>query len=113
MLKELSISFLVFFCIISCSTIDKTISAEKRIIKNQRIDKGFTLGEIFLSNIEGDCPVTIKIDDKNGIYYLDPINLEEKYHIDGLNVWFKYGGLRRMNRCQKANPITINEIVTD
>ena len=75
--------------------------------------KGYLAGEVSVSKKEGDCPVTIKIPGKNGIYYLDPINLEEKYHINGLNVWFKYGGLRRMNRCQKANPVTINEIVTD
>ena len=67
MLKELSKMLLVFFYITSCSTMDKTTSAEKRIIKNQRIDKGFTLGEIFLSDIEGDCPVTIKINGKNGV----------------------------------------------
>ena len=113
MLKELSISLLVFFCVTSCSTMDKTTSAEKRIIKNQRIEKGFTLGEIFLSNIEGDCPVTIKIKGKNGVYYLDPINLDDKYQLAGLEVWFKYSGLRRMNRCQKANPIAIQEILTD
>ena len=55
----------------------------------------------------------LKINGKNGVYYLDPINLEDKYQLAGLEVWFKYSGLRRMNRCQKANPIAIQEILTD
>ena len=112
-MKELSVSLLVFFWITSCAKIHKKAFNEKKLDKQVMIMKGYLAGEISISNTEGDCPVTIKIPGKNGTYYLDPINLEEKYHIDGLNVWFKYGGLRRMNRCQKANPVTINEIVTD
>ena len=41
---------------------------------------------------------------------LDPINLEESMKKDGLKVWVTYQGLRMMNRCEKANPVSIVEI---
>ena len=112
-MKKINVLFLLLFPIISCNTIDKAAFADNKTDEQVMIMKEYLAGEVSVSKKEGDCPVTIKIPGKNGIYYLDPINLEEKYHINGLNVWFKYGGLRRMNRCQKANPVTINEIVTD
>ena len=112
-MKELSVSLLVFFCVTSCCTIQKTTFNEKKNDTHEMIMKGFLEAKISLSNKDCDCPVTLVVKGKNGTYYLDPINLDEKYHMDGLSVWIKYNGLRRMNRCQKANPITINEIVTD
>lgn len=112
-MKKINVLFLLLFPIISCNTTDKVAFTNNKTDKQVMIMKGYLAGEISLSNKDGDCPVTIAVNGENGTYYLDPINLEEKYHIDGLNVWFKYGGLRRMNRCLKANPVTINEIVTD
>jgi len=112
-MKKISVLFFLFFCIISCKTKDKKAFVENKTDKQVMFMKGYLAGKISISNLEGDCQITIKIDDKNGVYYLDPINLDEKYHLDGLNVWFKYGGLRRMNRCKKASPIMINDIVTD
>lgn len=112
-MKKINVLFLLLFLIISCNTIDKVAFTDNKIDKQVMIMKGYLAGKISISKTEGDCQITIKIDDKNGVYYLDPINLDEKYHLDGLNVWFKYGGLRRMNRCKKASPITINDIVTD
>ena len=47
---------------------------------------------------------------KDGNYYLDPMNLTDEYKKHGEKVWVKYSGLRRMNRCIKANPVSINEI---
>ncbi len=74
------------------------------------IEEGFIKGTIISSKIEGDCPITIQVEGKEGSYFLDPINLEDNYKNDGEKVWFKFAGLRRMNRCEKANPISIIEI---
>lgn len=72
---------------------------------------GYLLGTIVYSDKEGDCPYTIQMPgDKMEFYYLDPINLEEKYKKDGQKVWIKFNGLRRMNRCDKATPAEITDI---
>lgn len=72
---------------------------------------GFLKGIIVHSEMEGDCPYTIKLEsDPEEYYYLDPINLEERFKKDGEQVWIKFHGLRRMNRCNKANPVEILEI---
>ncbi|MDP2686355.1 MAG: hypothetical protein Q8O62_03980 [Aequorivita sp.] len=72
---------------------------------------GYFLGTIVYSDKEGDCPYTIQMPgDKMEFYYLDPINLEEKYKKDGQKVWIKFNGLRRMNRCDKATPAEITDI---
>ena len=74
------------------------------------IEAGFIKGTIVTSKVEGDCPITIQVEGKEDAYFLDPINLEENYKKDGEKVWFKFEGLRRKNRCNKANPISIIEI---
>ncbi len=74
------------------------------------IEEGFIKGIIVTSKVEGDCPITIQVEGKEGSYFLDPINLEDNYKNDGEKIWFKFAGLRRMNRCEKANPISIIEI---
>lgn len=72
---------------------------------------GYLLGTIVYSDKEGDCPYTIQMPgDKMEFYYLDPVNLEEKYKKDGQKVWIKFNGLRRMNRCDKATPAEITAI---
>ena len=79
--------------------------------EQQLIADGFLKGAIEFSEMEGDCPYTIKLKNDSGeFYYLDPINLEESFKSDGEEVWIKFQGLRRMNRCNKANPIEILEI---
>jgi|SRR5690606_16500491 len=73
--------------------------------------EGYILGTIVYSDKEGDCPYTIQMrGDKMESYYLDPVNLEEKYKKDGQKVWFKFNGLRRMNRCNNASPVEITAI---
>lgn len=82
---------------------DNTMTEEKMIAAD------FKSGTIVASKAEGDCPYTIKMDGETS-YFLDPINLEENYKKDGLKVWFTFTGLRIMNRCEKANPINVNEM---
>ncbi|MFT7071938.1 hypothetical protein [Patiriisocius sp. Uisw_017] len=73
------------------------------------MEAGFKSGTIVASKIEGDCQFTIEMTGEK-LYFLDPINLEEQYKKDGMEVWFTFTGLRMMNRCEKANPINVNEI---
>lgn len=73
------------------------------------MEEGFLKGTIVYSEVENDCPYTIRVDAEEP-YFLDPVNLDGKYEVDGEKIWFKYTGLRRMNRCEKANPINITEM---
>ena len=106
---------LLFVLAMSCNT-SKTItsnnenemSTEDTNTEQKMIEAGFKKGTIIYSEEEGDCPYTIQIEE-NGNFF-DPINLEESYKTGGLNVWVKYNGLRMMNRCIKANPVSIAEI---
>lgn len=77
----------------------------------QLMADGYLLGIIVYSDKDGDCPYTIQMPgDKMEFYYLDPVNLDEKYKKDGQKVWIKFNGLRRMNRCDKATPAEITAI---
>ncbi|MBT3588835.1 MAG: hypothetical protein HN507_09320 [Flavobacteriaceae bacterium] len=115
-MKAVNILILLFSILLfSCNSTNKTVTAnpedEVKIATEKMMEAGFIKGTIVTSTIEGDCPITIKVEGKNGTYYLDPIDLKEGFLTDGEKVWFKFGPLRRMNRCEKANPISIIEIV--
>jgi len=105
---------LLFVFAIACNSSKNTTSndsemaSEKMKIEKKMMDAGFKKGTIVYSEEEGDCPYTIKIEESGN--FLDPINLEESYKAGGTEVWVKYNGLRRMNRCVKANPVSIAEI---
>jgi hypothetical protein len=78
----------------------------------QMLIEGFTMGVIVTSEEEGDCPIVIQMQDGERTYFLDPINIAEMYTaIDGDKIWFKYHPLRMMNRCNKANPVSLTEIL--
>lgn len=92
-------------------TIETTATTTETIDPQKMMAAGYLLGTIVYSDKEGDCPYTIQMPgDKMEFYYLDPINLEEKYKKDGQKVWIKFNGLRRMNRCDKATPAEITDI---
>lgn len=115
-------TILVFFSaiILSCGSTKKqtqntsaegTTSTEETVDPQQLMAEGYMLGTIVYSHKEGDCPYTIQMPgDKMEFYYLDPLNLEEKYKVDGQKVWVKFNGLRSMNRCDKATPAEIVDI---
>lgn len=109
------LSLLLLLTIISCNTANKATvtknETEQQMDAKKMIADGYLAGEISISTKEGDCPVTILVDGKTGPYYLDAINLSENFSKDGEKVWFKYSPLRRMNRCNKASPINITEII--
>ena len=74
------------------------------------IEDGFKMGTIVASKAEGDCPFTIQMEGEDKPYFLDPINLDESFKKNGQKVWFTFNGLRMMNRCEKANPVSIVEM---
>ena len=88
-------------------TSESTTTAD--MVAKKMLEAGYAKGTIVYSDIEGDCPYTIRVDSESS-YLLDPVNLTETYKNDGAKIWVKYTGLRRMNRCEKANPVTITEI---
>jgi len=102
--------------IISCCTSTKTATTSENsnnveVESKKMMEEGFKKGVIVTSTVEGDCPYTIKlIDDENYPYFLDPINITEEFKKDGEKVWLKFNGLKMMNRCDKANPISIEVI---
>ncbi len=83
-------------------------NAEQKITEEIVDLKEYTTGVIVYSEKEGDCEYTIKL--KDGLFY-DPINLEDAYKVDGMAVYFKFRGLRMLNRCNKANPVSIEKMV--
>lgn len=109
-------SFLILSVIImSCCSTTKTTNTSDNanntdMESKKMLEEGFKKGVIVTSRKEGECPIMIQIIDEE-TYYLDPINIAEKYKVtDGEKIWFKFNGLRMMNRCDKANPISITEI---
>jgi|TARA_B110000091_G_scaffold3485_1_gene3443 Fe2+ transport system protein FeoA len=115
-MKAVNILILLFSILLfSCSSTNNSVTASSedkaQIVKEKMMEAGFTKGTVVTSKIEGDCPITIKVQGKDASYFLDPINLENIEINEGENIWFKFAGLMMMNRCEKANPISIIEIV--
>ena len=76
------------------------------------MDAGYQRATVIVSQVAGDCPVTLQIDGDSSTF-LDPININDLdaiFRTDGTKVWVTYNGLRMMNRCVKANPIRIVDI---
>ncbi len=108
---------LLTLVLISCNSSSKTtedmaanevINLEMKTAK--MIKAGFMSGTIVYSDKENDCPYVIDVDSEDYKYMLDPVNLEESFMKDGEKIWFKFAGLRMMNRCAKANPVNIIEM---
>lgn len=124
----LKISFTIFSAmILSCGTSGKqsqdtqtttttetstsTETTTKAMEEKGMMAEGFLLGTVVYSTAEDDCPYTVKLKRDNGeIYYVDPINMDKEFMVDKEEIWIKYSGLGRMNRCIKANPVSISEI---
>lgn len=86
------------------------IEAQK-IEAEKMLAEGFLPGRIIYSDIADDCEYTIQLkNEKQDFFYVDPINLNKKFSNDEQTVWVKLTWLRRMNRCEKAVPVEINEI---
>ena len=110
-----SVALLLLFMGTSCCTSSKSSQSNKAedssaMNETSMMEAGFTLGTIVASQEENDCPYVIKSEVAGNTVMYDPINLGDEYKKDGIKVWYKYDGLRRMNRCDKASPISISEI---
>lgn len=98
-------------CFISCKNTKEVAKENDKIqVTETAFDPAeYTAGKIVYSQEKGDCEYTIQL--KEGIYY-DPINLGDAYKKDGKLVYFKFRGLRMANRCSKATPISIEEMLS-
>ncbi|MDN3722848.1 hypothetical protein QRD02_00515 [Aequorivita sp. SDUM287046] len=122
MLSKISISILLFgFSVLSCvSSQNKSLNVEtnspaeieaKKILGEKMMADGYLPGRIIYSDLADDCEYTIQLKDGDkDFYYVDPINLDEIFRRNNLTIWVKFNGLRRMNRCEKAAPVSITEI---
>ena len=74
------------------------------------IAEGYTAGTVVLSDKEGDCAVTIRLDGTDDAVFYDPLEIDNAFKTEGMKVWFKFRGLRMASRCDKANPIALEDI---
>ncbi len=109
-----SISLLLVMLIMSCSSYKNNSKTNKETAamneSKTMLAEGYLAGTIVTSEKEGDCPYKIEVNGADGKYFLDPTNLEADFQKDGQKIWFKFTGLRMMNRCENASPISLNEI---
>ncbi len=116
-MATLKLSFITAFAffISCCGTKERSVQSntneEITVMAHEKkmIEDGFMKGTIVYSEKENDCPYTIRVE-ADEPYFLDPINLDRAYKSDGAKVWFTFTPLRRMNRCEKANPVNITEM---
>lgn len=79
-------------------------TSDKEVQYGVGIDDNTTLGTIVYSDKEGDCEYVIMTDD--GVMF-DPQNMDKAFYKDGMKVEFTFTPLRMMNRCKKANPVSL------
>jgi hypothetical protein len=92
------------------SNITETTETTKAM-ESKLINEGYLVGTIKYIK-DNKCSYII-IDEKTGAKF-DPINLDDDkfkaYKKDATTVYYKYRGLRMMNRCNEAQPISIIDI---
>lgn len=113
----LSILAVVFCTAGACKSSEKTATdtEEKTEVMTNGKDvttgvgnaDNMTMGTIVYSDKEGDCEYTIKTNDGR---MFDPQNMDKAFHKNGMKVQFSFSPLRMMNRCEKANPVSLTTI---
>jgi len=122
MWSKISFSVLFSVIVLSCissqqqsTNLETNSAAEieaKKALAAQMLADGYLPGRILYSELADDCEYTIQLkENSKDFYYVDPINLGENFRRDNQTVWVKFNGLRRMNRCEKAAPVEITEIM--
>ncbi len=85
---------------------------EQKMVGEEMMAAGYLPGRIIYSDVAGDCQYTIQLKEgERDFYSVDPINLDEKFNTDGQTIWVKFTSLKRENRCEKAIPVEIIEIL--
>ena len=102
----------VFSCCGNKTTKEAMADTKDASMNTKMMENGFKMGTIVASKAEGECPFMIQMESEGEEkpVFLDPINLDESYKTNGQKIWFTFNGLRMMNRCIKANPVSIVEM---
>ncbi len=108
-----SLFFIAVMAISCCSkkaiVDDETDTKTTTTVKETTFDAtGYTEGRIVHSQSEGDCEWVIQLKDGS---FIEAIQMDEKFLKDGTDIWIKYTPQRRMQRCDKASPVGITEMV--
>lgn len=103
-----SLLILVTACNSTKESAEESVTNSSTNLQNEKMKAaGFTEGTIETGKTEEDCKIMIKVADGR---YFESTDIPENFSTDGMKIWFTYTGLRRMSRCQKANPIAILDI---
>lgn len=115
---KLSLASMMVFTL-SCDSAKTAASATTEEAKTETtkemettlLNQGYAQGTISYMK-DSECTYIIT-DDKTGAKY-DPVNMDlEKYSAfkkEGMQVYYKYRPLRRMNRCMEAHPIELEDM---
>lgn len=110
MLKNVFV--IILFVVMSCNSTknQKTNTTENLSEQKNMIADGYIKGIIISSTKDNDCPYVIKIQIDNEFQFVEPVDLPDDLKQDGEVIWFKYTPSRRIQRCDNANPVIINDI---
>ena len=115
-LLKSSIAIFTVVLFIACSatktkenTDENSTTADVMTKNDKMVMEGYTAGTIIYSEMADDCAYTISLEGKDNLMY-DPINLDAIYQKHNEKIWFTFSPLRRMNRCVKANPISLMDV---
>ena len=88
------------------NTSKRTYASSEETMKVKNTVEEYTNGTI-ISGGKSACEYLIKLEDGS---LFDPINLEDKFKKEELEVQFTFARLRMRNRCDNASPINIIDI---
>ena len=111
MKQLLIITIVILNTMVSCKTskeLQNKKDIENKFVESEMKEKGFTLGTLMKSDQNSVCEYVIQV---NETLKYDPVNLTDEFKLDTQEVWFKFIGLRRANRCPNISPIQITEII--
>lgn len=109
------VALFILASVVACSSTktkegsNETATTETVNKDDKMIKEGYIKGTIVFSDKPDDCPYTIQLEGNDNLMY-DPINLDVKFQKHDDKIWFTFNQLRRMNRCLKANPISLIDI---
>lgn len=103
--------FITTLLILSCNSTKNTkkVSEQVQIEAEKMIMEGFKKGTVIASEKKGDCPYIIELQSNDKQVYLDPIDLPTEFKKNEILIWFKFTPSRRIKRCEKADPVILNE----